>query len=524
MMSDHTSVDNTTVDELTGKLVLLIEESREWRETDLMHRQLAAKIKTYVRYVRSPKFGEDHGRSAGGTIVRLVSEQPASEPSLKYMERVAYELSKHGMALEYQVGEHGMPESITPSAEVTRPPMPRKPAAPPPAASVPPPPPPGPVAPAPAPPPAPAFEPPPAPVPEPPPTPAFEPPPTPAFEPPPAPAPEPPPAPEPEPLAPTFETPPAPEPEPLAPTFETPPAPEPEPLAPTFETPPAPEPEPLAPTFETPPAPESEPLAPAFESPEAPLPEPQPEPFGLEPDPWASDALPEPLAEPSPPPEFELEPSIPGLPADDEPMEAASELEYQIDSPEFLGGQGEPAGGMEALGSPQTAEGTHPPFFPEEEFGRAHPDVEEPDPFYDAEAPTAIIETSSGKQIRLDAPTHRDAAAASTEGQPSLLRAIGGAIIATFAGALVWVLLAIPAARGASPLALAVAVMVGISVRLRGNGQTMAFRIVPCDGIRGEALRHPTRPFQHGNGVGRRHQLLRASGSHIGDSRHLPGF
>jgi hypothetical protein len=215
-------------------------------------------------------------------------------------------------------------------------------------------------------------------------------------------------------------------------------------------------------------------LAPAFESPEAPLPEPQPEPFGLEPDPWASDALPEPLAEPSPPPEFELEPSIPGLPADDEPMEAASELEYQIDSPEFLGGQGEPAGGMEALGSPQTAEGTHPPFFPEEEFGRAHPDVEEPDPFYDAEAPTAIIETSSGKQIRLDAPTHRDAAAASTEGQPSLLRAIGGAIIATFAGALVWVLLAIPAARGASPLALAVAVMVGISVRR----QRMAFRIV----------------------------------------------
>jgi hypothetical protein len=425
MMSDHTSVDNTTVDELTGKLVLLIEESREWRETDLMHRQLAAKIKTYVRYVRSPKFGEDHGRSAGGTIVRLVSEQPASEPSLKYMERVAYELSKHGMALEYQVGEHGMPESITPSAEVTRPPMPRKPAAPPPAASVPPPPPPGPAAPAPAPPPAPAFEPPPAPAPAPPPTPA--------FEPPPAPAPEP---------------------------------------------PPAPEPEPLAPTFETPPAPEPEPLAPAFESPEAPFPEPQPEPFGLEPDPWASDALPEPLAEPSPPPEFELEPSIPGLPGDDEPMEAASELEYQIDSPEFLGGQGEPAGGMEALGSPQTAEGTHPPFFPEEEFGRAHPDVEEPDPFYDAEAPTAIIETSSGKQIRLDAPTHRDAAAASTEGQPSLLRAIGGAIIATFAGALVWVLLAIPAARGASPLALAVAVMVGISVRLRGNGQTMAFRIV----------------------------------------------
>ena len=58
------------------------------------------------------------------------------------------------------------------------------------------------------------------------------------------------------------------------------------------------------------------------------------------------------------------------------------------------------------------------------------------------------------------------------------MRAIGGAIIATFAGALVWVLLAIPAARGASPLALAVAVMVGISVRLRGNGQTMAFRIV----------------------------------------------
>ena len=61
-MSDATTVDQTTVDELTGKFVLLIKEERPWREPDLMHRQLAAKVKNYVRHIRSPGFTEEQGR------------------------------------------------------------------------------------------------------------------------------------------------------------------------------------------------------------------------------------------------------------------------------------------------------------------------------------------------------------------------------------------------------------------------------------------------------------------------------
>jgi hypothetical protein len=188
---------------------------------------------------------------------------------------------------------------------------------------------------------------------------------------------------------------------------------------------------------------------------------------------------------------LDIEPSFPGEPSDlDAAAEApASELEQLIEGDaegiEFIGGPEElaPAAGAPPPGPPQLdGETTHPPFFPEEEFGRALPDVEEVAAMgVDAAATTAVIETASGQQIRFDTPSALDDAIAApipAEQGPSLLRAVGAAILGAFAGAIVWVLLAIPAATGASPLALAVAVMVGFSVRLRGAGHTMPFRVV----------------------------------------------
>ena len=150
---------------------------------------------------------------------------------------------------------------------------------------------------------------------------------------------------------------------------------------------------------------------------------------------------------------------------------------------------------VQAAELPSDAEQTHPPFFPEEEFGRALPEREgvetllrgvEADPFE-----PAIIETASGKRIRLEVP---GAAAGSRpaktdETEPSMRRAVGAALGAGIAGAVIWGALAIPAGQGASPLALAVALMVGMSVRLRGAGHTNSFRLVGCLGtIFGSAL------------------------------------
>ena len=112
-MSEPTTVDKTTVDELTGKLVLLIEEDRPWRETELMHRQMSAKVKHYVRYVRSKEFAQEHGQRPEDTIVRLVSGEQPGDPSIEFLRRVGYELSKHGIEFEQQVGEHGVPVSLT---------------------------------------------------------------------------------------------------------------------------------------------------------------------------------------------------------------------------------------------------------------------------------------------------------------------------------------------------------------------------------------------------------------------------
>ncbi|MGD2151660.1 MAG: hypothetical protein PVG79_00240 [Gemmatimonadales bacterium] len=462
MMSDPTSVDRTTVDELTGKLVLLIDENRAWRETDLMHRQLAAKVKTYVRYARSPKFVADHGRQAQGAIVRVVTAQPPGDVSLSFFERVAYELSKHGLQFEHQVGEDGVPVTVTPSADATAPPpQPRKA---PPAAG-------------------PARAP----------TRAAPPP---AAPPPPAPA-----APQPGPPV----TPPAPPPRPAPP----PPTPQkPAAAPPTPEKPAAAPPTPQKPAAAPPPPPPPPPPTPEVPPAQAP------------PDPWAEDEAAEP-ARPQPPPPtapdpleahepagFDFEPAEPAgidfepaFPEEPEGRETgaeppASELERLIEDDaeeiEFVGAQEDPAPVASAPtpGPGAAGESKPPRFFPEEEFGRALPDVDEVDAALgiDAEATTAVIETASGQQIRLDEPSALDAALAAPipeEPRPSLLRAVGAAIAAAFAGAIIWVLLAIPAATGASPLAIAIAVMVGFGVRLRGGGHTTGFRVV---GILGTLL------------------------------------
>ena len=94
MMSDPSSVDRTTFDELTGKLVLLIDESRPWHDATSMNRQLSAKVRNYVRYIRSETFAGEYGQRPQDTIVRLVSTEPPAEDSLEFFQRIGYELQK----------------------------------------------------------------------------------------------------------------------------------------------------------------------------------------------------------------------------------------------------------------------------------------------------------------------------------------------------------------------------------------------------------------------------------------------
>ncbi len=162
MMSDPTTVDQVTVDEVTGKLVLLIEEDRPWTEADLMHRQLVAKIKLYVRTIRSPAFVQEHKRQPKDTIVRLVSDHRPGEGTRQLLKRVGYELQKHGIDFEQEVasGDSTYPPSRSaPSTGTTAPPTTAPPTAAPPPPPPPPPPQPKPAAPAPPPP---VAEPPPA--------------------------------------------------------------------------------------------------------------------------------------------------------------------------------------------------------------------------------------------------------------------------------------------------------------------------------------------------------------------------
>jgi hypothetical protein len=499
MMSDPSSVDKTTVDELTGKLVLLIEEKRAWHETDLMHRQLAAKVKNYVRYVRSPDFSSLHNQRPDQTIVRLISDQQPAAFSVNFFARVAYELSKHGLAFEHQVGEFGTPVAVTPNADA--------PIAPPPTAAPP-------VG-------QPIAAPPPV-APQPPPPPVQQPPPIVEPAPPPAQAPVTPPvAPEPPPVAP--QPPPvAAEPPPV--TAEPPPvAPQPPPVAA--------EPPPMAPE---PPPPADEPLVvvdpfgpePVGSEPETfdlgeEIPELEPETLGLElealeveaVDPWSgtddtTEAIePEPI-ELIPEPGMGEDESLPSIGS--EPVEPAFGFEADGEEafPDFIGdgesalGQeaselerfidGEGAGGEEmelidlqpsgpaqgGLGAVATEEDLpRPPFFPEEEFGRAPYEVDEID-FLDADADTAVIETEAGQKFRLEVDGDAEVPGVTPVEKPSLFRAIAAAFVAAIAGGVVWGLLAVPAGQGAHPLAVAVGLMVGFSVRIRGNGHTIPYRIV----------------------------------------------
>jgi len=452
MMSDPSSVDRTTFDELTGKLVLLIDESRPWRDATSMNRQLSAKVRNYVRYIRSETFVGEYGQRPQDTIVRLVSTEPPAEDSLEFFQRIGYELQKNGIDFEYQVGEEGIPVLVSPTTATAHPPVVPIPPAPPPPRSA----------------------------------------------------------------APTVDA---------ESVEEAMPASEAAHVAEVGETgidaELAAEIEEALDSLEVGPIESTE--AAVVEEPEETR---QPEAREVS----AADEIAEPLepatAEEPPTPEEpasvspsvepreaapsfvsqdQIEQQLPG--ADDWEAEylneGPSELEMLIEAPEdvasrFIGlDQPEPvsAASEEELAElPPDAEQTHPPFFPEEEFGRALPEpVEFETLLRSAESEPfepAIIETSSGKRIRLDVDGSAVAARqAADDSRPSLARAIGAALGAGIVGAIAWAALAIPAAQGASPLALAVALMVGMSVRLRGGGHTNAFRLVGCLGtIFGSAL------------------------------------
>ena len=414
MMSEPTTVDKTTVDELTGKIVLLVEEDRPWHETELMHRQMSAKVKHYVRYVKGKNFAEEHGQRPQDAIVRLVSaEQPGGE-SIEFLRRVGYELSKHGIEFESQVGPHGIPIALTTEAPAISPEI---------------------------------TEVPPTPVPS-----------TVIREPP------------------TDIELPDEEPE----TIEE--------IAPPEEE--------AAQTLETEPEPEFE---------EAELTEPEPiEDEPAEPEYVEPDAVELKSAEL----EFDAEQTLdmgPSVDFLDEPesetpdasarfggaqgsTEEPSELEMLLDTDaewedDAFAELDRPLEPGETVGS-RGKKATRPTFFPEEEFGRALPDVDEVEAILmTASSGPAIIETSSGKKILLDVEgLSSTAAAAAKEGGPNLMRAVGAALGAAVAGAIIWAGLSIGAGHGASPLALVIGLMVGMSVRLQGNGHTTPFRVVGVAG------------------------------------------
>ncbi|KPK55570.1 MAG: hypothetical protein AMS21_13530 [Gemmatimonas sp. SG8_38_2] len=437
MMSEPTTVDKTAVDELTGKIVLLIEENRPWHETELMHRQMSAKVKHYVRYIRGKKFAEEHGQRPQDTIVRLVTAEQPGDDSIEFLRRVGYELSKHGIEFESQVGSHGIPMALTAEAPTVSPEI---------------------------------TEVPPTPVP-----------PTVVRE---SPADIPPveePAAKEEPVP--FDE--APLDEELAPTLEA----EPEPL--DYEPPEierseeeAAEPEYMEPdTVELEVAEfdldadktlEMEPAELDFDSDQT---------LEMEPSGGFDDAV-------SPIDSDKLGPEIveasARLGGDAGPVDEPSELEMLIDAEadwvdDTFAELDRPLEPGETVGSPQGKKATRPTFFPEEEFGRALPDVDEVEAILmTASSEPAIIETSSGKKILLDVEGAHGAAAeaAAKATGPNLIRAIGAAAGAAVAGAIIWAGLSIGAGHGASPLALVIGLMVGMSVRIQGDGQTTQFRVV----------------------------------------------
>ncbi len=400
MMSEPTTVDQTTVDELTGKIVLLIEENRPWHETELMHRQMSAKVKHYVRYIKGKQFAEEHGQRPQDAIVRLVCAVQPGDDSIEFLRRVGYELSKHGIEFESQVGQHGIPIALTTEAPAINPEI---------------------------------TEVPPTPVP------------STALR---------------EPSA-DIEQPEEPE------TIE-------EILPDEIEVP----------EDETVPALETEPEP--FESETAELEFDPDRTLEMEP---SIDILDEPGFTDS----AQLEPATADTAAtfggDRSTTEEPSELEMLLDvdaewEDETFAELDRPLEPGDSVGSPKGRKATRPTFFPEEEFGRALPDVDEVEAILmGASSEPAIIETSSGKKILLDVEgVSGAAAAAAKEGGPNLIRAIGAALGAAVAGAIIWAGLSIGAGHGASPLALVIGLMVGMSVRLQGDGHTTNFRVVGVAG------------------------------------------
>lgn len=412
MMSDPTTVDGTTVDELTGKLVLLIEEPRAWDEPVQMHRQLATKVKNYVRHIRGPNY--DHPPSE--TIVRLVTARAPAPASFEFFSRVSYELSKHGVSFEHQVGEDGLPVPIAPDEGVApgAPPQTSGRAAP---SEI-------------------------------------------ATEEPPA-----------GPSAARAET----EAAAWEPAINSASAGD----APVEEAPSAEEEEEeeregAAPAGNLWDSWEPETKEAAEDGPEETWEvetrggEPAPE----EQEPWEVETS---GLEPRP---EEREPSEPDVEA-----AAAEEAEDTLPGllPDF-GPQGEDEVGelvshLESLARPAEERPKYPPFFPEEEFGRAVPEIDLGSSegadieFVDPEPESAVVETGARKRAPMEMPRKPVGAAQPRRSgaDASLPQAVGSALASAAAGAAAWGLLAIPADHGAGFLALVVGLMVGMSVRIRGR-------------------------------------------------------
>ncbi len=419
MMSEPTTVDKTAVDELTGKIVLLIEENRPWRETELMHRQMSAKVKHYVRYIRGKKFAEEHGQRPQDTIVRLVTAEKPGDDSMQFLRRVGYELSKHGIEFESQVGAHGIPMALTTAAPAISPEITEVP---------------------------------------------------------------------PTPIPPTVVREPRDEERPVderslievtvPPTVDTP---DHEPAT-TVDA----EAEPLEPETPEPEYIEAESAQPELIESDALELEPAEFEFDAEKT-LEMEASTDFLDETGPADSGQLESKLPDtserVGGDRGAIEEPSELEMLLDAEAdweddaFLE-LDRPLQPGETVGSPKGKKATRPTFFPEEEFGRALPDVDEVEAILGASsAEPAIIETSSGKKIRLDVEGTTPVAAAE-DGGPNLVRAIGAAVGTAVVGAIIWAGLSIGAGHGASPLAIVIGLMVGMSVRLQGNGHTMPFRVI----------------------------------------------
>jgi hypothetical protein len=441
MMSEPSKIDRETVDELTGKLVLLIEESRPWSDTALVHQQLSAKVRHYVRYIRSSDFAENHAERPQDTIVRLICNESPPQDSREFIGRIGYELQKNGIDFEYQVGEDGVPIPVMPGTAVaaTRPEGTPASEAPPPVSAVPD-----------------------------------------ATD-----------------VAETEDTISAAVTEDVAAVADSPVAGE------MAEAKPFAEAEEAEDFLEAEAAAAIEQALDALETGEvlelgepgdiaevvaepvvADHVTPEAEKRDLMPPPATPEQLKEEIL-----PEPDWEPEFLG--------EGPSELELLVEASDeeasrFIGLEDEPSATepddlVREDDLLPVAEESRPEFFPEEEFGRALPEFEHVDILGRADsAPMgpAVIETSSGDMILLDVSdtAGEERAKAHKESRPSIRRAVEAAIGAAVAGALIWAALAIPAGQGASPLAVAVALMVGMSVRLRGAGHTGSFRLVGCLG------------------------------------------